>query len=92
MKSLMTDMIGAKHSEVILNRFLVFQTNDINPMKINILFNPSISDKPMLSSVPLRTWVVIVPSRDANAVERLVSSMQRVGRPLRFNISNPTEV
>ncbi len=46
----------------------------------------------MASVVPLDTWVVIVPQRDAQAIDEVVSKMQRVGEPIRFRISRPREV
>lgn len=48
--------------------------------------------KPMLSSIPLKTWAVIVPMREAQVLDKLVRTMQRVAQPLRFPISAPTEL
>jgi len=45
----------------------------------------------MVSSVPLGTWVIILPARDDQNVNNLVATMQRVSRPLGFNINNETE-
>jgi len=45
----------------------------------------------MVTSVALRTWVIVVPGRDENNVSNLVQTMQRVGRPLGFDIGGETE-
>lgn len=46
----------------------------------------------MASSVPLDNWVIIVPQRDAQAIDEVVSKMQRVGEPIRFRVARPREV
>lgn len=46
----------------------------------------------MASSVPLISWVVIVPQRDAQAIDEVVSKMQRVGDPIKFKVNRPREV
>lgn len=46
----------------------------------------------MLTSVPLKNWAVIVPSRDAAMVEKLIRTMQRVANPIKFMIAQPVEM
>jgi aubergine-like protein len=46
----------------------------------------------MLSSVPLEHWVVIVPGRDAQAIDHMIGEMQSVANPIRFRINRPREV
>lgn len=80
----MSDTIGGRASEV------PFQFHNENQecffLRINYLH---FLDKPLLRRVPLKEWVVIVPSRDAVAVDKLISTMRRVAGPLRLQISDP---
>ncbi|ODN03707.1 Protein aubergine [Orchesella cincta] len=46
-------------------------------------------DKPMYSSIPLKTWVVIMPGIAAAGVDKLIKTMQHVAAPLKFVISTP---
>lgn len=46
----------------------------------------------MASCVPLENWAIIVPQRDAQAIDEVVSKMQRVGEPINFRINRPREV
>ncbi|CAL8131375.1 unnamed protein product, partial [Orchesella dallaii] len=49
-------------------------------------------DKPMLSSVPLNKWVIIYPGAAMWCVDKIVTYMQRVSKPLHFTIANPLEL
>jgi len=49
-------------------------------------------DHQMLSSVPLENWVVIVPGRDAQAIDHMIGEMQSVANPIRFRINRPRDV
>ncbi|XP_035708527.1 piwi-like protein Siwi isoform X2 [Folsomia candida] len=55
-------------------------------------WNAAFRNHEMASTVPLENWVVIVPQRDAQAIDEVVSKMQRVGEPIRFRVSRPREV
>ncbi|ODM91966.1 Protein aubergine [Orchesella cincta] len=52
-------------------------------------WNSAFRGKPMYSSVDLKHWVVVTPGSAAWCVEKMVNNMQRVSRPLEFNISTP---
>jgi len=46
----------------------------------------------LLSCIPLNVWVIIVPQRDAQAIEGVYRSMSQVSRPLAFQIQAPREM
>lgn len=93
LKRLQTRRIGTQPSEVIHHKIVNFFSS-ID--KISFLINVSIVifflDHQMTSSKPLTDWVVIVPAREAHAVDTVVSNMQKVADPIRFRISRPKEM
>jgi len=46
----------------------------------------------MLSCVDLKGWVIICTERDAQGVDNLVRTMQRVAGPLDFKLAQPLDV
>lgn len=51
-----------------------------------------LSDHEMASSVHLNNWVIIVPQRDAQAIDEVISKMQKVGEPIRYRVGRPRQV
>ncbi|XP_035709089.1 piwi-like protein Siwi [Folsomia candida] len=45
----------------------------------------------MLLAKPLRRWAILYPSRDAEGIDNLLRTMDRVGRPLGFPVCNPMQ-
>ncbi|ODM92896.1 Protein aubergine, partial [Orchesella cincta] len=77
---------------IIPNEAIVFANDTIEMPNDRYDWNNAFRTKPMLSSVPLKTWVVITTSSSAWCVDKLVNNMQRVSRPLNFLIATPTAV
>lgn len=57
-----------------------------------LIENRFFTDHEMALSVALESWVIIVPQRDAQAIDEVVTKMQRVGEPIRFHVARPREV
>ena len=49
-------------------------------------------ERSMLSCVDLKGWVIICTERDAQGVDNLVRTMQRVAGPLDFQLAQPLDV
>ncbi|XP_035708343.1 piwi-like protein Siwi [Folsomia candida] len=71
---------------------VMFGLNQFETVGDRADWNSAFRNHEMASTVPLNYWAVIVPQRNAQPIDELITRMQRVGAPIRFRLANPREV